>query len=323
MFQRINPDDLNGRQKEIYNFQKSAALLADYGFNCIKLTDDWQGADFLAYHFDGATTLKVQLKARLTIDRKYAGQDLWMNFPCKGTWYLVPHDTLVELVGQTTNWLNTSSWQDHGGYSSTNPAPVLLEQLRPYTIEERPKPAAEPTRQARTAPAPPARTRTTTGTRPEPPLAESEYWRHPNLAEAQRALTASGYSCSPPPVRMAGQLPHRTTERWGYEHHRTLPRQAAHPERRNRDEPVRGVSRPRRHLVPRRARRTSPPGGGQHALVGIRLVARERRVQLGKPVASIAGGATQICPQRNVISDDITTLVTLTDVGVLPVGPTG
>ena len=29
MFQRINPDDLNGRQKEIYNFQKSAALLAD------------------------------------------------------------------------------------------------------------------------------------------------------------------------------------------------------------------------------------------------------------------------------------------------------
>ena len=204
MFQRINPDDLNGRQKEIYNFQKSAALLADYGFNCIKLTDDWQGADFLAYHFDGATTLKVQLKARLTIDRKYAGQDLWMNFPCKGTWYLVPHDTLVELVGQTTNWLNTSSWQDHGGYSSTNPAPVLLEQLRPYTIEERPKPAAEPTRQARTAPAPPARTRTTTGTRPEPPLAESEYWRHPNLAEAQRALTASGYSCSPPPVEWRG-----------------------------------------------------------------------------------------------------------------------
>ena len=75
MFQRINPDDLNGRQKEIYNFQKSAALLADYGFNCIKLTDDWQGADFLAHHFDGTTTLKVQLKARLTIDRKYTGQN--------------------------------------------------------------------------------------------------------------------------------------------------------------------------------------------------------------------------------------------------------
>ena len=48
MFQRIDPKGLNGKQKEIYNFQKSAALLADYGFNCIKLTDDWQGADCLA-----------------------------------------------------------------------------------------------------------------------------------------------------------------------------------------------------------------------------------------------------------------------------------
>ena len=46
MFQRINTDELNGRQKEIYNFQKSAALLADYGFNCIKLADDWNGADW-------------------------------------------------------------------------------------------------------------------------------------------------------------------------------------------------------------------------------------------------------------------------------------
>ena len=70
MFQRINPDKLNGRQKEIYNFQQSAALLADYGFNCIKLSDDWQGTDFLAHHFDGRTTLKVQLEARLTVDRK-------------------------------------------------------------------------------------------------------------------------------------------------------------------------------------------------------------------------------------------------------------
>ena len=92
MFERINPDNLNGRQKEIYNFQKSAALLADFDFNCVKLTHDpihdWHGADFLARHFDGRTNLRVQLKDCLTIDRKYVGQDLWMNFPCWGTWYL-------------------------------------------------------------------------------------------------------------------------------------------------------------------------------------------------------------------------------------------
>ena len=65
---RIKYEDLNAKQKQIYNFQKVAGLLADYGYNCIKLDDDWQGADFLAYHNDGDQTLKVQLKARCTVD---------------------------------------------------------------------------------------------------------------------------------------------------------------------------------------------------------------------------------------------------------------
>ena len=51
--------ELKPKQKELFNFQKIAATLADYGFNCIKLADDWQGADFLAYHINGITTLKV------------------------------------------------------------------------------------------------------------------------------------------------------------------------------------------------------------------------------------------------------------------------
>ena len=67
----IGAEGLNPKQKEIYNFQKIAAALADYGFNCIKLQDDWLGADFLAYHKDGSQTLRVQLKGRVTIDKKY------------------------------------------------------------------------------------------------------------------------------------------------------------------------------------------------------------------------------------------------------------
>jgi hypothetical protein len=42
------------------------------------LADDWQGADFLAYHKDGFETLKVQLKARLTIDRNYEEKKHWL-----------------------------------------------------------------------------------------------------------------------------------------------------------------------------------------------------------------------------------------------------
>ena len=55
MFQPVAYGDLNSRQKENYNFQKVAARMADFGFNCLRLTDDWQGADFIACHIDGET----------------------------------------------------------------------------------------------------------------------------------------------------------------------------------------------------------------------------------------------------------------------------
>ena len=134
---RVDYDSLNSRQKEIYNFQKSAAMLADYGFNCIKLADDWLGADFIAYHKDGNETLRVQLKSRLTIDRKYCGRGLWMNFPAGNGWYLVQHDPLVRIVGESTSWLDSRSWTQNGAYSSGRPSRALLERLAPYRVDDR------------------------------------------------------------------------------------------------------------------------------------------------------------------------------------------
>ncbi len=132
-FQKIKYVELNAKQKEIFNFQKVAAQLADYGFNCIKLDDDWQGADFLAYHKDGEWTLKVQLKGRLSIYRKYEGKDLWICFPYEGSWYLLPHDSLVEIVGERTGWLNSASWES-GGYSSGSPPRRLLEAISEFEL---------------------------------------------------------------------------------------------------------------------------------------------------------------------------------------------
>ena len=77
---RIEHKELTGKQQEIYNFQKVASRLAVYGFNCIKLDDDWMGVDFLAYHKDGCLTLRVQLKGRLTISKSYSGKDLYICF---------------------------------------------------------------------------------------------------------------------------------------------------------------------------------------------------------------------------------------------------
>lgn len=131
---KIDYSSLNSRQKEIFNFQKISGLLADYGFNCIKLADDWQGADFLAYHKDGLDTLKVQLKSRLTIANKYQNKDLYVAFPHKGNWYMVEHDMLVEMVSRHTSWLATDSWVKNAGYHSVAPSAQLMQSLSEYRL---------------------------------------------------------------------------------------------------------------------------------------------------------------------------------------------
>ena len=97
----IRYDDLNSRQQERYNFQNIAGLLADYGFSSIKLDDDWQGADFLAQHIDGFNFIKVQLKGRLTFDKKYIGKNIFIAFPYLKSWYLFNHDELLDLFLNT------------------------------------------------------------------------------------------------------------------------------------------------------------------------------------------------------------------------------
>jgi len=59
---RIQYSKLNPKQKEIYNFQRLSAILAEFGYMTYRLGDDWQGADFIAQHVDGKTFIKVQLK---------------------------------------------------------------------------------------------------------------------------------------------------------------------------------------------------------------------------------------------------------------------
>jgi hypothetical protein len=129
MFELIPYATLNARQKEIFNFQKLSATLADYGFNCIKLADDWGGADFIAYHVITTKTLKIQLKSRISIGAKYVGKDIWVAFPHKRFWYLIQHDRLVEKIGESTDWLHTPSWLNGNAYSSVSINPTLLNAL--------------------------------------------------------------------------------------------------------------------------------------------------------------------------------------------------
>jgi hypothetical protein len=131
---RVDYASLNARQKENFNFLKLSAILADYGYMTMRLSDDWQGADFIAQHVDGGTFLKVQLKARLAFGKKYMGKDLYVAFPAEGEWYLYPHDELLERVLATTRVGGTASWSANGGYTFPTLSQQMRELLAPYRI---------------------------------------------------------------------------------------------------------------------------------------------------------------------------------------------
>ena len=126
-------DDLNPRQRRIYNFHKVACLLADYGYDCIKSPDDRKGIEFQAHHIDGHT-LAVQLKSRMLIDRNYVGKDLYLCFPAKCIWYLVPYDKLIRIVeDEKPGTFKTRSWE-RGLYSWPRPPGPVIERLAEYRL---------------------------------------------------------------------------------------------------------------------------------------------------------------------------------------------
>lgn len=126
-------DELTARQQEAFNFQKVSAVLADYGFITIKLSDDWQGADFIAQHINGTTFLKVQLKGRLTFDKKYHGRDVYLCFCHQGAWYLGPHDQIAEEIHAFHSYQSTPSWES-GTYSFPKPSAEIIVALAKYKL---------------------------------------------------------------------------------------------------------------------------------------------------------------------------------------------
>ncbi|MDB5267092.1 MAG: hypothetical protein JWP58_132 [Hymenobacter sp.] len=135
-FDKISYSLLNSRQQETFNFQKVSAVLADYGFATIKLNDDWQGADFIAQHIDGIRYLKVQLKGRLTFDKKYLGKEIFICFHYQGHWYLYPHDEVLTLFLNTysSTMAVSKSWLEGGLYTYPKISIQQIELLSKYRL---------------------------------------------------------------------------------------------------------------------------------------------------------------------------------------------
>ena len=113
ILKKISYDTLNSKQKENYNYHKVASALADYGYDSMRLNNDWQGADFIAVKND--EMLKVQLKGRFTVDKKYIDKEIHIAFIENNIVKIYDHDEAVNMLSE--NIKQSDSWNNQGGYS--------------------------------------------------------------------------------------------------------------------------------------------------------------------------------------------------------------
>ena len=121
-----------GRERKD-NVQICVQALAQHGYTRTGPSDH-QGADFMAYHRGGSSAIKVRVTTRVDIRRHVLDQDIHMSFPVHSRWYLVPHDELVRIAGETTPWLSSNSWVKQGGYSSGKPSKAMLVRLEQFAL---------------------------------------------------------------------------------------------------------------------------------------------------------------------------------------------
>jgi len=124
---KIKYEKLNSKQKENYNFAKASSVLADYGYNSIRLSDDYNGADFIALHKNGKDLLRIQLKGRWTIDKKYLRKDLYIVYvyQAKQEVWIYKHDDMVKVCNKLKLFTPTESWVKKNSYSIVHPLKLL------------------------------------------------------------------------------------------------------------------------------------------------------------------------------------------------------
>lgn len=98
---------LNAKEKENFNYHKVASALADYGYDSMRLNNDWQGADFIAVK--GDEMIKVQLKSRFTLDAKYEGKDIYIAFVEDAAVKIYLHDDALKIA--PSNIKESESWR--------------------------------------------------------------------------------------------------------------------------------------------------------------------------------------------------------------------
>lgn len=134
---KYESSDLRKSKKyvEYSNFVKLAAHLTNFGYHCSWLSVDDSGADFVGIHIITNEVIKVQIKSRITIDKKYENKDLLIAFPrveknYNKEWLIVPHDDLIPIYTTFENY------QKNGGKSSEIVPKHIWNQVKDISIIE-------------------------------------------------------------------------------------------------------------------------------------------------------------------------------------------
>ena len=130
--EKVSYSDLNARAQENYLYAMLAAQLAPYGYTCLRLSDDYNGADLIALR-EGEEAMHIQLKGRVTIKSEYQSKGLYMAFPINGEFYVLLHDDLVDICGNR-GYLETRAWREQGKWHVGNPPKAMIETLKPFKL---------------------------------------------------------------------------------------------------------------------------------------------------------------------------------------------
>lgn len=122
---------LNPKAQENYNFHKMAAVLADYGYNCLWLNNDWNGADCIAIHVSGISDFKIQLKGGISFAQKYRMKNIYIAFFEQEKLYIYPHDFILM---QIETEISDKKWLEKGTYFQTKITKRFRNILKPYEI---------------------------------------------------------------------------------------------------------------------------------------------------------------------------------------------
>lgn len=139
-----SPRKMNGRAIERRNPLIFTTLAYEHGYGAyLPVVDD--GIDLILCREScaGDDLMKVQMKTRWSLNKKYEGRDIWIAFPFPPqpklnepeVWYLAPHDQLVEFARELD--FGITYYVKNGQYSRATLGKALLSRMERFIF---PKP---------------------------------------------------------------------------------------------------------------------------------------------------------------------------------------